>query len=88
MSEPLLGLLAETLARPPIESARRRACLHLLNTWGDPDRLVRKELSIAKRHSLAPSGELLASEAEPAVHLPLEREDAAKIDPMLEEWFR
>jgi len=75
-------------ARYPAHFGARVNGLELVDTLGDPERPVSEERIIAKMHSLARWGGLPESEAERAVHLALEGDDAAAIDTMLEDWIR
>ncbi|MEE4205813.1 MAG: MmgE/PrpD family protein [Erythrobacter sp.] len=75
-------------ARYPAHFGARVNGFELVDTLGDPERPVSEERIIAKMHSLARWGGLPESEAERAVHLALEGDDAAAIDTMLEDWIR
>jgi 2-methylcitrate dehydratase PrpD len=79
---------AEFTARYPVHFGARVNGLELVDTLGDPERPVSEERIIAKMHSLARRGGLPKAEAERAVRLALEGDDAAEIDAMLEEWIR
>lgn len=75
-------------ARYPAHFGARVNGLELVDTLGDPERPVDEARIIAKMHSLARWGGLPASEADRAVTLVLEGDDAAAIDAMLEDWTR
>lgn len=75
-------------ARYPAHFGARVNGLELVDTLGDPERPVGEEHIIAKMHSLARWGGLPSDEADRAVRLALEDDDAAAIDAMLEAWIR
>ncbi|ASJ91001.1 MmgE/PrpD family protein [Porphyrobacter sp. CACIAM 03H1] len=75
-------------ARYPAHFGARVNGLELVDTLGDPERPVGEEHIIAKMHSLARWGGLPSDEADRAVRLALENDDAAAIDAMLEAWIR
>lgn len=75
-------------ARYPAHFGARVNGLELVDTLGDPERPVGEEHVIAKMHSLARWGGLPSGEADRAVQLALEDDDAAAIDAMLEAWIR
>lgn len=75
-------------ARYPAHFGARVNGLELVDTLGDPERPVGEEHIIAKMHSLARWGGLPSGEADRAVRLALEDDDAAAIDAMLEAWIR
>lgn len=75
-------------ARYPAHFGARVNGFELVDTLGDPERPIDEARIIAKMHSLARWGGLSASEADLAVALSLEGDDAAAIDAMLKEWLR
>ncbi|MFW5633341.1 MAG: MmgE/PrpD family protein [Erythrobacter sp.] len=79
---------ADFTARYPAHFGARVNGFELVDTLGDPERPVSEERIVAKMHSLARWGGLPESEAQRAVRLALEGDDAAEIDAMLEDWIR
>ena len=75
-------------ARYPAHFGARVNGFELVDTLGDPERPVDADRIIAKMHSLARWGGLPPSEAERAVSLALDGDDAPAIDALLEAWIR
>jgi len=75
-------------ARYPAHFGARVNGLELVDTLGDPERPLDVDTIIAKMHSLARWGALSASEADRAVALALEGDDAEAIEAILVEWTR
>ncbi len=75
-------------ARYPAHFGARVNGLELVDTLGDPERPIGENDIISKMHSLARWGKLPASEADRAVKLALEGDDAEAIDALLEDWIR
>ncbi len=74
-------------ARYPDHFGARIGDVTLIDTRGDPERPVTQADIIAKMHMLAEWGGLPASEADRAVDLALNGDDAEAIVAMLEEWL-
>ncbi|MFN3864992.1 MAG: MmgE/PrpD family protein [Erythrobacter sp.] len=75
-------------ARYPAHFGARLNGLEVIDTLGDPERPVSAEHIIAKLHSLARWGGWSAGEAERAVRLALEDDDAASLDLLLAALIR
>lgn len=75
-------------ARYPAHFGARVNGLELVDTLGDPERPVSVDQIIAKMQTLAAWGGLPADQADRAVKLALESDDADALDAMLTEWTR
>jgi 2-methylcitrate dehydratase PrpD len=75
-------------SRYPAHFGARVNGLELVDTLGDPERPVDEARIIAKMKSLASWGGLAVGEADRAVKLALECDDAKALDTLIEEWTR
>lgn len=86
-----VGEAGDITARYPEHYGARVTCggesVELVDTLGDPERPLSKEGIIGKARALIAWGGLQSKEADRAVDLALNGDDAASIHEMLEEWL-